>query len=231
MRRQICVVLREVVVSASMAIIQPYLSPELRTELERASALHHFVMKTFPDTFTAANDRVNMLAAKIHLADDLYGSILYLFEAGGPYDGGAFALIRPLVEASVEAQWQYFCASEETFNRAYAGEDVDPGLPNMMDVLDRHIGDQMFAGLRANVNTLHGFTHGGLEQLGRRFDTEGNLRASYSDKEKFEAIRVSAAMYVLLSSIFCQGASGVPEKDGRSSAIEAKYAELYGTTA
>jgi hypothetical protein len=214
-----------------MAILQPDLSPELRAELERAGAFHDFVMKTFPGTFTVADDRVNMLAAKTHLADDLYGSILYLLCAGGPYDGGAFALVRPLVEASVEAQWQFFCASDETFRRAYAGEDVDPGLPNMMDELDKKIGDSVFAGLRANVRTLHGFTHGGLEQLGRRFDAEGNLRANYSDQEKFEAIRASTATYALLSSVFCQAASGVPEKDGRAAAIEAKYAELYGPAA
>jgi hypothetical protein len=61
-----------------MAILQPHLSPELRAELERAGTFHDFVMKTFPGTFTVANDRVNMLAAKTHLADDLYGSILYL---------------------------------------------------------------------------------------------------------------------------------------------------------
>jgi hypothetical protein len=54
----------------------------------------------------------------------------------------------------------------------------------MMDELDKKIGDSVFAGLRANVRTLHGFTHGGLEQLGRRFDAEGNLRANYSDQDR-----------------------------------------------
>lgn len=212
-----------------MAIMQPNLSAELRSKLDRADSLHAFVMKTFPNTFTPANDRVNFLAAKTHLADDLYGSILYLLSAGGPYDGRAFALMRPLVEVSVEGQWQFFCTSDETFRRAYAGEDVDPGLPNMMDQLDRSIGDTVFGGLRANVKTLHGFTHGGIEQLGRRFDTEGNLRANYSDKEKVEAIRVAAATYVLISSVFCKAASSEPDRDERSKAIEAQYAELYGT--
>lgn len=212
-----------------MAIVQPDLSTELHTELDRAGSLHAFVMKTFPNTFKPASDRVNLLAAKTHLADDLYGSILYLLSAGGPYDGGAFALIRPLVEVSVEGQWQFFCASDETFRRAYTGEDVDPGLPNMMDELDGCIGDTVFGGLRANVKTLHGFTHGGIEQLGRRFDAEGNLRANYTDKEKIEAIRATTATYVLLSSIFCKAASGVPNNDERSKAIEAKYVGLYGT--
>lgn len=172
--------------------------------------------KTFPDTFTVTNDRLNLLAAKTHLADDLYGSILHLLAAGGACDGGAFALIRPLVEISVEGQWQFFCASEDTFRRPYAGEDVDPGLPNMMDDPDKKIGDSLFAGSRTNVKTLHGFTHGGIEQLGRRFDAEGNLRANYSDAEKSEAIRASAAMIAVLASAFCQAASGNTEKDERS---------------
>lgn len=211
-----------------MGIVKPHLSPELQAELRRASVFHDFVMKTFPDTFTPADDRVALLAAKTHLADDFYGSILYLLRAGGPYDGSAFALVRPLVETSVEAQWQFFCASNYTFKRAYAGEDVDPGLPNMMDELDRCIGGvPFFAGLRANVKVFHGFTHGGIEQLARRFDAEGNLRANYKDEEKFEAIRVSTATFALLSSIFCQAASGIQAKADRSEAIEKKYADLY----
>lgn len=211
-----------------MGTIQPHRSPELLAELKRASAFHDFVMKSFPDSITPADDRVNMLAAQTHLADDLFGSILYLISAGGPYDGGAFALVRPLVEVSVEAQWQFLCANDETFRRAYAGEDVDPGLPNMMDELDKYIGDPVFAGLRANVKVLHGFTHGGIEQLGRRFDAEGNLRATYTDKEKFEVLRVGAANFALLSSIFCQAAFGMHEMAASSAAIEAKYQELYG---
>ncbi len=203
-----------------MAIIEPHLSSELQAELQRAGTFHDFVMKTFPSTFTAATDRVTMLAAKTHLADDLYGSILYLLSAGRPYDGGAFALLRPLVEVSVEAQWQFFCASDETFRRAYAGEDVDPGLPNMMAEVDRISGDPVFAGLRAKVKTLHGFTHGGSEQLGRRFDSEGNLRANYSDEESSRQFALARRPTRCLSSIFCQAASGLSEKDRRSEAIE-----------
>lgn len=210
---------------------QPYLGHELRPELERAGTFHNFVRKAFPKTFTVVNDRVNMLAAKTHLADDLYGSILYLFSAGGSYDGGAFALVRPLLEASVEGQWQFFCAEDETFRRAYAGEDVDPGLPNMMGELDRIAGYPVFADLRAKFRTLHGFTHGGLEQLGCRFDAEGNLRANYPDQLKSEAIRISTSTYALLGSVFCQAASGSPEKDMSSAAIEEQYSELYGPTA
>lgn len=213
-----------------MVIAQTCLSPELRSELHSASILHQFVMETFPNIFTVTNDRLNMLAAKTHLADDLYGSIIYLLSAGGPYDGGAFALIRPLVEVSVEAQWQFSCARDETFRRAYAGDDVDPGLPNMMDQLDRYIGTPVFAALKEKIGTLHGFTHGGIEQLGRRFDAEGNLSANYSDKEKVEVIRACTAIFELLSSIFCQAASSSPARDDpRSISIEAKYAELYGT--
>lgn len=98
-----------------------------------------------------------------------------------------------------------------------------------MDALDKYIGDSVFGGLKANVQTLHGFTHGGIEQLGRRFDLEGNLGANYPDNEKIEAVRVATATYVLLSSVFCKAASGIPDKDERSTAIEARYAELYGT--
>jgi hypothetical protein len=159
----------------------------------------------------------------------IYTDQSFTFLARNPYDGGAFALVRPLVEASVEGLWQFYCASEETFRRAYAGEDVDPGLPNMMDELDKHLGERVFGGLRTNVKTLHGFTHGGIEQLGRRFDNEGNLHPNYSDQEKRTAIQVASATYVLLSSIFCKEASDSPSIDERSTAIETRYTELYRT--
>jgi hypothetical protein len=64
-----------------MAIIEPRLSAELHSELNRAHLLHTFVMEAFPSTFMPASDRVTLLAAKTHLADDLYGSILYLLSA------------------------------------------------------------------------------------------------------------------------------------------------------
>ena len=213
-----------------MPTIESHLSDKLQNELARARTMHEFITQSFPSTITIANNKTNILAAYVHLASDLYGSILQLIAGGGPYDGGAFALVRPLVEASVMGQWLYFCASDDNVERAYVGQDIDPGLPNMMDSLDRAIGEAVFARLREKVKTLHGFTHGGIEQLGRRFDAEGNLRANYSDEEKIEVLRSTTSTFTLLSMVFCKVVSAEPETDTRSAGIEAKFAAIYGTS-
>jgi hypothetical protein len=41
-----------------------------------------------------------------------------------------------------------------------------------------------FAAIAPHIAALHGYTHGGLEQLGRRFDAVGNVRPTYADGAK-----------------------------------------------
>jgi hypothetical protein len=78
------------------------------------------------------------------------------------------------------------------------------------------------------IKTLHGFTHGGIEQLARRYDVEGSLVENYSDEEKRHMMNATTAHFILLSVTWCQLASGIPG-DGQANAkdILEKYTELY----
>jgi hypothetical protein len=83
--------------------------------------------------------------------------------------------------------------------------------------------------LKPFVTSLHGYTHGGLEQLGRRFDDEGNIRANYEDGAKIEVINATTSYLVMLAVAWCQIVEGgQPDKEPRSAVIMARYNELFG---
>lgn len=87
----------------------------------------------------------------------------------------------------------------------------------------------MFASIAPYINALHGYTHGGLEQLGRRFDATGDVRPNYGDGEKLEAITATTAHLTVLAIGWCQLVSTeAPEKEPRSKAISDHYNAEYG---
>ena len=78
------------------------------------------------------------------------------------------------------------------------------------------------------INALHGYTHGGLEQLGRRFDAGGDIRPTYSVGEKTEAIRATTAHLIALAVAWCQIASGDNSANNPDAvAISEEYRKLY----
>ena len=157
------------------------------------------------------------------------GAILYLLETG-QFDGSALALVRPLIDAAYRAHWAYSSASPENIAKLRAGEKCDPGLINMAEAVERKIdAGGFFLTITPYINALHGYTHGGLEQLGRRFDADGNIRPTYTDGEKTEAIRATTAHLVALAIAWCQIASGDNTVDNPSAkAISDFYSRRYG---
>ena len=59
--------------------------------------------------------------------------------------------------------------------------------------------DGLFQALKPFITALHGYTHGGLEQLGRRFDGEGNVRPTYTDGERLEVVNATTAYLVMFA--------------------------------
>ena len=76
----------------------------------------------------------------------------------------------------------------------------------MADAIDNALSttDGIFKALKPFITALHGYTHGGLEQLGRRFDPEGNVRATYTDGERFEVVNATTAYLVMFAVAWCQ---------------------------
>ena len=90
----------------------------------------------------------------------------------------------------------------------------------------------LFTILKPFITALHGYTHGGLEQLGRRFDDQGNVRAAYDDGAKMEVISATTSYLVMLAVAWCQIIEGgQPDQEPRSAAIMTRYNELFGKPA
>lgn len=214
----------------------PSHSPEASKEvLERigvAEAMHDFVLETVPGKLILDTDQKVIIVALFSLTIEHHGAILYLLRSGR-FDGSAFALTRPLVDAIYRAFWVHFCAEPKHLEAIRKGDFQYPPLPNMADEVEKRMSytGGLFTIIKPFVTALHGYTHGGLEQLGRRFDDQGNVRAAYDDGAKMEVINSTTSYLVMLAVAWCQiEAGGQPDQEPRSAAIMARYSELFGNS-
>jgi hypothetical protein len=213
-----------------MPAYQPTVSRELLAQIDRAEKMHDFVLANVPDRLVLDSDEKTVLVALLSLGIEHHGAILHLLKSGR-FDGSAMALARPLIDCVYRALWLHCSRKAEHFASVRAGDSPYPGLPNMADAIDKALPatDGLFQPLKPFIAALHGYTHGGLEQLGRRFDAEGNVRATYTDGERFEVVNATTAYLVMLAVAWCQiYASGNPVSEPRSAAIMQQYNETYG---
>lgn len=174
----------------------------VQEEIERASAfgqqLEDIIVKRGSVTVGDAGDRDKLLLAYWSLALDLDKSILALMR--NKFYGGAFALLRPVVEAQVRAHIVLMCGDDivtrikddkYTVNFKEVGGQIDAAFQ-----LEGFF-DKFLNGARG---ALHSFTHSGLSQLGRRF--KGNdLIARYEDGEIIEVIHTSGAAAWMVTNL------------------------------
>jgi hypothetical protein len=203
-------------------------SDALKSEIARSIEMHTFIVKNVPDSFTGDTDEKMLVGAYFSLILEHHGAILHLLDTG-QFDGSALALVRPLIDAAYRAHWVYSSASPENIAKLRNGEKCDPGLINMAEAVEKNIDSGgFFLTITPHINALHGYTHGGLEQLGRRFDAAGDIRPTYSDGEKTEVIRATTAHLAALAIAWCQIASGDNTVDNaKAKAISDEYRRLY----
>jgi hypothetical protein len=209
-----------------MPTYQPTVSDELLVEINNAEKMHNFVLVTVPDRLLI-NDDQTVLVALFSLAVEHHGAILYLLKTG-KFDGSAMVLVRPLIDCVYRALWLHCCGKPEHFAAVRAGSIPYPGFPNMADAIEKNVPSVggLFQGLKPVITALHGYTHGGLEQLARRFDAEGAIQSTFSDEEKFEVVKATTAFLVMFAVAWCQIYSGGdPTAEPRSAAIMQHYNE------
>ncbi len=211
-----------------MPFMKASVTAAVQAEIQRAERMHAFIQKTIPDRFIGDTDVMLLVASMFSLVMEHHGAILYLLRTG-QYDGSAFALVRPLIDSAYRAHWVYACAKPDIVVRIKNGEDVFPGLINMATEIEKRVDtDGFFPSIAPYIKVLHGCTHGGLEQLGRRFDAGGNVAPSYSDEEKREAINAVTGHFTALAIAWCQLVSTEsPDKVTKSKAISDFYVVNY----
>jgi hypothetical protein len=215
-----------------MPAYTPAVNKEVIERIGIAGTMHNFVLATVPDRLLLDTDQKLIIVALFSLTIEHHGAILYLLRSGR-FDGSAFALARPLVDAVYRAFWVHFCATPQHLESIRKGGSPYPGLPNMADEVDKRMSytSGLFTMLKPFITSLHGYTHGGLEQLGRRFDNQGNIQPTYDDGAKIEAINATTSYLVMLAVAWCQiVAGGQPDQEPRSAAIMERYNELCGAT-
>jgi hypothetical protein len=210
-------------------MLKPHVSEDLLKNIIRAEALHGFIQITSPDRIIIDTDEKTLVAGLYSLVQEHHSAILYLLRAG-QFGGSALTLVRPLLDAAYRAHWIYSCAKPDIIERIKAGEDCYPGLINMAEAVEKKMDtDGFFTTVSPYIKALHGFTHGGMEQIGRRFDDVGNVNPAYSDEELEEVISVTTAHLAALAVAWCQIVSTAPrEQETLSKLISDKYSELYG---
>jgi hypothetical protein len=132
------------------------------------------------------------------LAFEFHRAILNLIAFG--FYGAAFALVRPLIEATIRCHLVIFVSDEklkdilaDTYrtNFGTVGKEIDDAFK--LEGLVENF-------LNGAKDALHGYTHIGTHQLGRRF-TGNDLKPSYSEDEIIEVIRVSTSAVFMVNNI------------------------------
>jgi hypothetical protein len=143
-------------------------------------------------------DADKLLVAYWSLVMDYDKGILALMRH--QFCAGAFALLRPLVEAEIRAHVVLMGSPGDltnikndtymvNFKTIGAAIDTAFGLEGYFDKF-----------LNGAKGALHSFTHSGLSQLGRRFN--GNdLEAHYLDGEIIEVIHISASAVFMVTNL------------------------------
>ena len=174
----------------------------VQEEIDRASEfgqrLEDLVVSKGSVTLGQAGDREKLLLAYWSLVFDYDKGILALMRE--KFHGGAFALLRPIIEAEVRAHIVLVGSDEDVTkikNDTYHTDFKTIGA-EIDNAFDLHgFFDRFLNGARG---ALHSFTHSGLSQLGRRF--KGNdLEAHYDDEEIVEVIRTSSTAVFMVTNL------------------------------
>jgi hypothetical protein len=143
-------------------------------------------------------DRNTLLIAYWSLAFDHHRGVLCLL--WNKLFGSAFALVRPLVEATVRAH-VVIMGSEEDL-RKLRNDEYRTNFRTVGKEIDGFFGtdDWFDTFLKRAKNALHSYTHAGLSQLGRRF-AGNDVTPSYSDEEIIDTIGTSTIAGFLVTNL------------------------------
>jgi hypothetical protein len=174
----------------------------VQDEIERATTfgqrLEDIIVNKGSITLGNAPDRDKLLVAHWALAMDYDKGILALLRQ--KCYGGAFALLRPLIEALVRAHI-VIMGSNDDVNKIKA-DDYRTNFGAIGAQIDAafSLGGFFDRLLNGAKGALHSFTHSGLSQLGRRF-TGNDLQAHYSDGEIIEVIHTSSSAVFMVTNL------------------------------
>jgi hypothetical protein len=130
-----------------------------------------------------------LVGATIQIALEHHSAIVDLMEQWRP--APALALIRPLFEESTRSSWLLLGAASDEQLLRFANGKLKPGLEKMVrDVAKHHRDSSMFSIMKPVIDRMHGFTHGGVDQLQYRL-RENKIAPLYPGSLLCDALQVS----------------------------------------
>jgi hypothetical protein len=175
------------------------LSAQVQKELDNARKFGELLEKIVINKNYTDGERDTLLLAYWELVSDFHRGIHALIQS--EFFGSAFALIRPVVECFVRAHIALMGSEDDVkklrddiykVNFKEIGPKIDAAF-GMDHLMENFLNDR-------TREALHGYTHGGLHQLGRRF-RDGQVRPNYSDEEIIEIIRVTTSALFMVTNL------------------------------
>jgi len=163
----------------------------IEDKLNQAQLFMNFIDEHMNGIKLSGDIRSRVFYSLLHLSLEHFGSIVILVK--NRMNGSAYALMRPQYEAVIRALYFQDCASNEEIEKFSSGKDPK-GLFKMLEILDKGLeSDSVLNFYQLLKNEMHAFTHGGLEQLNRRYSEE-ELISNFSEEECKKLITLSQTL-------------------------------------
>jgi len=177
--------------------------PKLGALVANARRFHEVAWHAGPEKGASNTVRMHTFSGFLTTLFEHHDSTVLLLETG-KNDASGFALARVLVETFYRGLWVYLCASDEQVIEIRNGGEPYPRFIDMTQEVDRRLGGTRKLELGRPIwSALNGFTHTGLEQLSRRFNSEGDLVPDYSLEEVLLVLSSGTMLVSTMSQFFC----------------------------
>jgi hypothetical protein len=179
--------------------------------LKYSDGAHEAVWNRLLGTHFPASPRNSLVLAYVAIALEHQRAISTLVRAG--LKGSGLALMRLQLETGLRGMWVNLLASDIQVDCiSQHGDEPFPRFRPLVKQLDVAYGAQgwleSFAG---QWTALNGYTHSGLEQLGMRFQADGNLAPNYPDEIISDLLTLSGTVTIGTVVPLFRG-FGFPEK-------------------
>ena len=175
------------------------MSGSIEDEIKKANAFRDKVEELVVARGSCpTGDRNTLLMGYWSLVFEFHRGILCLLSH--KFYGAAFALVRPIIEATVRAHVVIMGSAEDV--RKLREDEYRTNLATIGTEIDRYFGTgDLFGRLLTSAReALHSYTHAGVLQLGRRFSGT-DLVANYEEGEILEVIRVSTSVAFMVNNL------------------------------
>jgi hypothetical protein len=168
----------------------------LEEALQYSEGAHQAVWRELLGTQFPATPRSSLVLAYIAVALEHQSAISTLVKTG--LKGSGLALMRLQLEAALRGMWVNLIASDIQVDCiSNHGDEPFPRFRPMVKQLDEAYGAQgWLESFAEQWSALNGYTHSGLEQLGRRFLADGNIAPNYPDQIIADLLTLSGTVTI-----------------------------------